>query len=462
MRAAPQSVFALVVLCASVAHADESDLDRIPQALPQSASNEPESNPDRKIYLQNDAIAASARSRLAVPFPPPRPASWEERLFLDARIRLPLADGLSFVYSGRLNLRAEDTIAIPSHEDVRHDLREAYLAWTPADGLFLQLGRFNMKSGVALGFNPTDFFKTRAVVEPLSADPSALREDRLGTFMLFAQKVWDGGTLTAAVAPKLSGETAIYGNTNLPSFNPVFDRTNGRTRVLVKGSFDLADDFSPEFLFYSEGARTEFGLNLTRGVGQSTVAYVEWAGGDRANLVADALRYGIATHTIPAGAPAPFPTDAARGFHSDLAAGASYTTETKITFNLEYHYHQAGFSNADWRNWFLAGRAGIAPLDAELWYIRGYAADQQEPLARSSAFFRFDRQDAFVPDLELSGFVNADLRDASGLAQVSADYYLSQHWTIGVLTSGTFGGKHTDFGSLPGALSAMLKVSRYF
>jgi len=54
-----------------------------------------------------------------------------------------------------------------------------YASWEPLDRTYLDLGRINLKSGVALGFNPTDFFKTRAVVEPLSADPSVLREDRL-------------------------------------------------------------------------------------------------------------------------------------------------------------------------------------------------------------------------------------------------------------------------------------------
>ena len=37
---------------------------------------------------------------------------------------------------------------------------------------------------------------------------------------------------------------------------------------------------------------------------------------------------------------------------------AAYTTESRITFNLEYHFNQAGFARADWRNWFAAGHAG--------------------------------------------------------------------------------------------------------
>ena len=191
------------------------------------------------------------------------------------------------------------------------------------------------------------------------------------------------------------------------------------------------------------------------------VGYVEWSGGDAASLASQALAYGRATGTIPSAAPDPIPLSADRHFSNDLSVGFSYTTESKIVFNLEYHLHEAGFSDADWRNWFHTGAAKTAPLDAELWYIRGYAADQQVPLARNGVFVRANWQDAFVRDLELTGFVNADMRDGSGLAKATADYYLSRSWTLGVLASGTFGARRSDFGSLPGEATLLFKVSRY-
>jgi hypothetical protein len=240
------------------------------------------------------------------------------------------------------------------------------------------------------------------------------------------------------------------------------DRTNAVNRALVKASFTLTDDVSPEFLAYLEDGRASFGTNLTYGFGQSIVGYLEWAGGDRANLVTNALGYGRKTRTIPAFAPPPLATSTTRFFQNDVAVGASYTTESKITFNLEYHYHQAGFSGSDWRNWLDAGALHIAPLDAELWYIRGYGAEQQEPLAKHSLFLRADRQDAFIPNLELTGFVNIDARDGSALAQAKADYDLSRQWTVGLQISAAFGGKHSDFGSLPGAASLFFDARRYF
>lgn len=452
---------ALALALANAARADDvDDLDRIPAAAntPQQAA--PSSN--QVFYLQDDAIVTARRNALLVPSPPPPVPRWEERLFGDLRTRWALSDDVSIVYSGRLNLRVEDGLDFPSHETVRHDFREGYLAWKVDGETFLDAGRINLKSGVALGFNPTDFFKARAVVEPLSADPSVLREDRLGTLMLYGQHLWENGALTVAAAPKVTTASPVYLNTSLPSFDPVFDRTNAADRFLIKGNYALSDDINPELLAYSEAGHWRFGANLTRGFGQQIVGYAEWAGGDGLDMADAALQYGKDTGTIPPLARSPLPADPQHQFQNDLATGLSYTTESKITFNLEYHYHQSGFSDADWRSWFGAGALGNTQLDDLLWYVRGYAAEQQEPAARQEAFLRADWQDAFVEDLEITAFVNADLRDGSRFAQATADYYLSREWTVGVLADGAMGGRRTDYGSLPAASTLLVRVSRYF
>ena len=290
------ATFALCV-SASAAHAQaDTDLDRIPEraTAPQQQQT---SSPDRIVYMQSDLTVNGSRGGLAVPLEPP--PQWEARLFADARLRWQLTDDLSFAYSGRLNLRVEDGFAFPGRETIRHDFREAYLAWQIGDGVFAQLGRVNLKSGVALGFNPTDYFKTRAVVDPASADPTVLREDRLGTFMLSAQAIWSGGSLTVAVAPKLAEETPPYANDNLPRFDPMADRTNAQWRGLIKASLDLPGDLSPELLLYREPGRTQIGLNLTRGIGQAAVAYIEWSGGNSTGLMARAFADGTRTGVLP-------------------------------------------------------------------------------------------------------------------------------------------------------------------
>jgi hypothetical protein len=468
MRRGAQILPILLTLAAAPALAQEDkDLDLIPESLrapgPAASDEAPTRDPRQRIYVEGALLANSFRSPLVAP-PPPAGADWQQRLFLDARKEWVLGGGATLNLSDRLNLEAQDRENFPARQTLRNEFREGYVSWQALPGDYLDAGRINLKSGVAAGFNPTDFFKTRAVVEPLSADPAVLREDRLGTVMLAAQHIGEGGTLMLAVAPKLYRPTRVYTAATLPSFSPMLDRTNAHDRFLIKGSVPLVGDLSPELLVYHEGNRTEFGANLAEGVGRNTILYAEWAGGRRTSLIADALRYGVDTGTLPGNAPNVVPFDPRPHFQNDLSVGGSYTTQSKIVFNLEYHFHQAGFSLQDWRNWFATGtaRASTAPVRSALWFIRGFAAEQQEPISTHAAFLRADWQDAFLPHLELTGFTSIDLQDGSTLTQVTADYALSDAWSIGALAAASLGRSRSSQGSIAQGAAGILKVARYF
>ena len=459
---------AMVVLALpAIAAEEDKDLDLIPQAAQQAAPAAPQpaqGDGTKRNYLEDAFSYTPQRGALAIPFPSPAPSRWEDRLFFDARDEWRLRDDLALKSSDRFNLRAANDLAFPSHENVVNELRELYLSWHPEAATWLDFGRVNLRSGAAIGYNPTDFFRSRAVVEPLTADPTVLREDRLGTVMLRAQHVWQEGSISFAYAPQLTRPTAIYNHIDLPSFDPMLDRTNSQHRILVKISPELHGAVSTEALVYHAGNRTQLGANFTAPVGQQTVLYLEWAGGMGRSLVADALAYGRDTGSLPARAPAPLAVDNASQFENQIAAGFSYVpANTRLTLNFEYHYNQAGFSGRDWKNWFAAGRRlGAVPgVDPTLWYIRSYALDQQQQLSRHAAFIRADWVDAFVPDLEITALTSLSLQDGSGLVQVTADYTLSQTWMAGALASFTFGGRRSEFGSLPQSGAMLLRLVHY-
>lgn len=451
----------------SVMADDDQDLDLIPQAqqpaVPSGQQPSSAASPEDRLYVEGAFTQVSLRDDLVAPPPPPQPFTRQERLLIDVRHEFQMDSGLNVIYSARLNLRHQDGLPFPDHEDIVYDLREAYLNWLVSDQTFMDFGRINLKEGIALGYNPTDFFKTRSVTEPLSIDPSSLRDDRLGTVMVRAEHIWDGGSLTAAFAPALHSETPIYTDADLPDFNPQFDRTNADNRLLLKASANVGDS-SPEVLLYREAGVTQLGTNLSASLGQKVVAYFEWSGGERPDLITEALDYGKATGSIPPAAPSVLPTAGNKTFKSRFSMGASYTTENNITFNLEYHVNQAGFSAADWHNWFAAGKGAApdSPRANELWYIRSYAQDQQEQNTRQSAFLRADWVDAFGLKLELTGFTAVDLNDGSGIAQIGAEWYASNKWTLGGLVVITYGSRRSDFGSLSTGRSFLLSATRYF
>ena len=463
----------LALLWASAAGAQsppnpDDELSRIPAEEPKPPPAAPPGESrlgqlHRKLYVESATETALLRSSLDVPLPSPNPPTIEARLFADALLEwIPRRD-LSVHFSARAGLRAGDDIPFATHENIRVDFRELYLSWQPLGGAFLDVGRINMKSGVALGFNPTDFFKTRAVVEPLSVDPAVLREDRLGSLMLRGQYTWSFGSISAAYAPRLTSVTPVYTNSNLPSVDPMFDRTNAHHRLLVKGNVDLIADFSPEVLFYDEDGNVRVGANIAQSLGKKVVAYAEWAGGKEPRLANEALSYGVRTGSLPSAAASALGATSSEQFQNDVSAGLSYANESKMTFWLEYHLHQAAFSRQDWSTWFADGN-GLAGsfLASTLWYIRGYAQEQQAPMSKHALFLRADWTDAFVFNLELTAFANINLYDGSTLAQVTASYSVTDFWSVAAIGAAYIGTRQSEFGSLPSVLSGLFTVRRHF
>jgi hypothetical protein len=480
MRFAWVALATLAFAAPAMAADENKDLDLIPQSAPPSTQPEAKApEPSRftgRIFIENALGFTSVRDDLLVPVPPPLPPKWEERLLADARVEWTLSPTAFLLYSGRLNILAQEDLGFPNRGNLTHDWRETYVSFEPKPRDYLDAGRINVKSGVALGWNPTDFFKARAVIDPLTADPSALREDRLGTLMLRAQRVGEVASVSALYAPRVTDPAPIPADP-YRGFNPLFSHTNASNRWLVKGGMKVGD-MDPEAVLFGEDGNVKIGGSVSRPIGQASVAYIEWAGGKRLGIIDEAIAFGQRTGTIPPEAPVVITQGNDKRFRNQLALGASYTTENKLTLNLEYHYNEAGFSQSDWDRWFALGesspRQELSPrrrpgpkssqgfVSQELWYVRGYASDFQEPLYRHGIFLRADQADFLVPKLELTGFALADAGDGSALMQLEASYSASDHWTFGVLAGGTTGGRRSDFGSLPRAASVLFKATRYF
>jgi hypothetical protein len=445
--------------------AENEDLDRIPQAVPDAGSQPaapPAAPASGRLFVEDAFSLMSNRGGLVVPFPPPAPARWQNRTSLDASYQWTLTDRLSLTFSDRFNLEEENDFNFPSFRTTRNDFREGYVTFEPLTRVYLEAGRINVRNGVAAGFNPTDFFRTRTALDLASVDPSALREDRLGTVMARAQTIWDGGSFAVAYAPRLYDPTPI--NATVPAgVDPRFDLTSDTGRLLLSLNADVAG-LAPQALLFQQNGQTRLGLNVSHPIGNSIIAYGEWAGGRQPSLIATALAYGKQTGTIPDAAPNPGFGSGDVRFRNDLAVGASWTSEAKVTINLEYHYHEAGFSQRDWRNWFdLGGPMRTSPgVASELWYIRGYANAMQDPMTQHEAFLRADWTDAFVKDLELTALAFVNLYDGSSLTQVSASYFLTDTWTIGCYVSGNLGAARSERGSMPQLGSAIVQLTHDF
>lgn len=286
-------------------------------------------------------------------------------------------------------------------------LKEAYASWRPVDDAMLDLGRINVRNGVALGYNPTDWFRRGAVRSVVSIDPASLKQNREGADMLRAQKLWSGGSVTALYA-----------------------RDPGR--VLVAATQKIGG-LSPQFLAYRERSQpVQFGLNLTGLVNDATVAFVEWAGG-RAPSMLDQSH---------------------ERWRDRLSTGLTYTTAAKLSLTGEFHYNGAGASDDEWRRL----RQGL-PLRYAAY--RAQVQDAQDLPTRRELFFHALWQDAFMPQLDLAAMHSTDLTDHSRRAWLEARYHAGRT-DFAIQWQRSDGRGLSNFGALPEARAWQWTIRHYF
>lgn len=447
-------LLSLAALAAPAAAQENNDLNLIPGAV---ASATPAVVPveDRGRYSLSDALGwYSYRGTLAVPATVP--SRWNDRLSADALVHWNLSPKLTFTLSDVFSASFADGVGFP-RQSLRNDLREAYFTWEAAPETYLEAGRINVRGGIAFGYNPTDFFRARTSVAQSSSDPGALKNNRLGTVMLRAQRVFTGGSLELIYAPKLHSPVPL-GGVAWP-LDPKIDQTNGADRLLVSYSFAL-EEFSPQVLFYYEDGRSKIGFNASHTIGAAIIAYVSWAGSDAPSVIADAYAFGKRTRTLPPSVPVLPAVSGARGFRNDLSLGAYWSGEDEETISFEYNFHEAGLTGPQWRDWFAVGaQPGEASL---MWYIREYVGDRQDPISRHRLFVRADWVEPFhILHADLNAYVMTSPTDGSCTGQIGASYDLSDQWSLGAYVSASSGGRKSEWGSLTGAASAIVQIVRY-
>ncbi|MFX1739793.1 hypothetical protein PXJ20_26580 [Paraburkholderia sp. A1RI_3L] len=270
-------------------------------------------------------------------------------------------------------------------------LKQAYVSWQADPNAIVDVGRVNLREGVASGFNPTDFFKAGALRSVVSIDPESLRENRLGSVMARGQLLWNGGSMTALVSPRLNTHPSDA------TFDPDLGATNARTRFMLSGSQRLFGNLSPQWLLYGgEGIAPQLGVNVTTLIDDATVGFLEYAIG-RGSGVADLAQ-------------------ATSSWNSKLATGVTHTFANKLSLTLEYDYDGASASATAWR--------ALQDDTSRYWRYRNAASIAQELMTRRSLFVYASMPDVFVQHLALTAMARYNLDDHSYFTWLEARY----HW----------------------------------
>jgi hypothetical protein len=338
-----------------------------------------------------------------------------ERLSFDVRYDKVVAPGLRAVFADRLDM---NRLYGAAGDGNINTLKEAYLSWQAQPDRIADLGRINVRNGVATGYNPTDYFRTGALRSIVSLDPASLRENRLGSAMVRGQALWESGSVTGIYSPKLADRP------NNGAYNLDIGATNQRDRWLVAASQKVSEQLNPQFLVSGgAGQSTQFGFNVTALVNDATVVYGEWSGGRSPSLLTQAL--GTADESA---------------FRNRVATGVTYTTSDNLSLTAEYDYNGTGLDKNGWN----ALRRG-SPLAYGRY--RTFVATVQDPATRHNLFFYATWTDAMVKHLDLTAMLRYDAVDSSRLQWFEARY----HWTkvdLALQAQMNLGKPASDFGAL--------------
>jgi hypothetical protein len=196
------------------------------------------------------------------------------------------------------------------------------------------------------------------------------------------------------------------GRSITPSSNPMMRSPQSNPLNCSTSSAGRASSSCDSFLVFHDSVGTHWGASLSHVLGDSAVGYLEWAGVREPSLTARALAFGERTGVFPPDLTELEHVSDRRHFSSDLSAGISWTGSANLTLNIEYHYHGSGLSDSDLARAFERG-TNNARSAAQFWYLRQYAADQQEPLTRREWFVRADWRDVIPSTLNLAAVASS-------------------------------------------------------
>jgi hypothetical protein len=352
------------------------------------------------------------------------------RATFDLSYTAPIGQGLRLVLSDRVdNIHPADGGA----DSTVNSLREAYVSWQPQGGnTVLEFGRINLRYGVAYGYNPTDFFRDGSLRTVTSADPFALRDNRLGTVMLRAQQLWPTGSLSFAYSPKLQSRPSADG------WSLDLGATNNRDRVLLALGTQISQRVNSQVLLYKEdGASPTVGASVTALLSDAATAHAEWSRGREPGLLTRTLALPVASTT-----------------ENRFAAGLTYTTLGKLSVTAEYQYNGFALGKRDWAN-----LGATSPLTQVAYLVD---AQRLQELAPRQAYLIYLTQKGLgLKDLDLTAFLRINPLDKSRLAWVE----LRHHWPsfdLAFQLQQNMGRLTSEFGILPDRRVMQVLGTYYF
>ena len=315
---------------------------------------------------------------------------------------------------------------------------------------FVELGRMNVKEGVARGYNPTDYFRSGSALT-LSVDPKERKDNRLGAVLVQGTYIAEDYTLKALYAPKISvDKSSIWGNKK--HFGLKLHETNTQERVTLYAGYTGLDDWSLSALVHHNDDGIHLGTNISY-IDERAIWYMEASVNKRAEQITQVLE----ALNAPSELMANFSTDTS--YQTELSLGLNYTFENSVVGTFEYIYNSAGFDSHDWKTYFklMQTSAKYAPV---LGKSRGLIANNAQQMSKHTLFAMARKNDA-LPNLDWIVMAWVNPVDRSTLLQVGTSYDYHDVLLSTDIRS-YIGQRQSEYGSMPNDFEALLSVEYFF
>jgi len=357
----------------------------------------------------------------------------EDKSFVNARLKL------SYQYNEEtesdkklyLNLNKNeknyqvDIRIIGDEGDSSFNLKELYYKGKISEKNLFEIGRVNIKEGVARGFNPTDYFKGTTSLT-LSTDPKERKDNRLGSLLIQDTMFFDNMTLKAIYSPKISVDSDKI-LSDKEHYGLYLDETNYRDRGSLYLGYSGFKDISSSMILHLNEDDLNIGLNLSY-ISGAWIFYSESSMKDEQ-------------------------------FHQSTL-GINYTSENSIVTSLEYIYNRDGLNGSEWDSWFRDIKIN-PPLAREFGELRAKVAREESIMSRDTLFL-LSRVSDIETNLDASLMVWLNPYDKSTLSQVGLEYALQDDIQTNIYLRNYLGSDDTEYGSFADSYQILIEGEYYF
>jgi hypothetical protein len=436
--------------------ADEEIINASEAENPETAKNGP-FNYEYKIRIQEEANYNKSKSSLLNPnrdFSSDK--NYYNRMIFDLDSKLFLGKYFDLIFHNQATWKWQEKEKI-NNTETKNYLQELFLSARIYDTLIIDAGRENIISGVAYGWNPTDYMLSASI--SANPDPRALREQRLGAYLVKASLFLDFGQITALYSPKIDNVD-----------------TNTSSRQLYKISAKPFDTLTTEVLFFHGSSsrftsekRNSVGSNIEFTLTDDLILHFEGSAtkGSDMHTVESSKLYGTGYYDY---------VQRKDKIYTKAILGMNYTLPDLHNVILEFYYNGEGYSRKEWDYYFSMLEKSKERYDSSVYetppgsgfnpyYLYLNIANSTTQISRMSRYYLFlmlSKQNIFIDNLEYRFFSSLNLYDRSSLLNLNAEYSFVNNFKTGIIYSYYLGEDKSEFGLSPDLYSIMGYISAYF